>query len=301
MWNYSEKVMDHFLNPRNVGELPDADGVGEVGSMACGDALRLSFRLAADGRIAEARFQTFGCGSAIASSSILTEMIRGLTLEEASRVTNEDIARELGGLPREKMHCSVMGREALEAAMLDYYRRQGREVPCHLLVGTSLLCHCYQVTKETVREAIERHGLETIEDVTNHTKAGGGCGDCHHDIADLLRECADHRAAAPAAAGGHLVDLAPLAPARAQGPEHDPADAGLVARIADLLQAEIAPALRGDGGDIEFVRYRDRRVYVRLTGSCAACRSSAVTIAGLVEPRLREFVDPHLTVVEVDR
>lgn len=301
MWNYSEKVMDHFLNPRNVGELPDADGVGEVGSMACGDALRLSFRIGTDGRIEAAKFQTFGCGSAIASSSILTEMIRGLTLEEASRVTNEDIARELGGLPREKMHCSVMGREALEAAMLDYYRRQGREVPCHLLVGTSLLCHCYQVTKETVREAIERHGLETVEDVTHHTKAGGGCGDCHHEIADLLREFADRPSPAPATAGGRLVELAPLAAGRAPGPEHDPADAALVARIAEMLQAEIAPALRGDGGDIEFVRYRDRRVYVRLTGNCAACRSSAVTIGGLVEPRLREFVDPQLTVVEVDR
>ncbi len=301
MWNYSDKVMDHFLNPRNVGELPDADGVGEVGSMACGDALRLSFRLAPDGRIAEAKFQTFGCGSAIASSSILTEMIRGLTLEEASRVTNEDIARELGGLPREKMHCSVMGREALEAAMLDYYRRQGREVPCHLLVGTSLLCHCYQVTKETVREAIERHGLESVEDVTHHTKAGGGCGDCHHEIADLLREYADRQAAAPAGAPGRLVELAPLAPRGAPGPDHDPADAEIVGRIADLLEAEIAPALRGDGGDIEFVRYRDLRVHVRLTGNCAACRSSAVTIGGLVEPRLREFVDPRLVVVEVDR
>lgn len=303
MWNYSDKVMDHFLNPRNVGEVENPDGIGEVGSMACGDALRLSFRLDADGRIVEARFQTFGCGSAIASSSILTEMIRGRTLEEASRVTNEDIARELDGLPREKMHCSVMGREALEAAMLDYYRRQGREVPCHLLVGTTMLCHCFQVTKETVREAIERHRLETIEDVTDHTKAGGGCTDCHHEIADLLRECHERLAAAVPAPppSGPLIELAPLPVRAAAVPEHDPADAAIVARIDELLAAEIAPALRNDGGDIEFVRYRDLRVYVRLIGQCAACRSSAVTIAGLVEPRLREFVDHRLSVVEVDR
>jgi NifU-like protein len=302
MWNYSEKVMDHFLNPRNVGEVENPDGVGEVGSMACGDALRLTFRLEPDGRIADAKFQTFGCGSAIASSSMLTEMIRGKTLEEASRVTNEDIARELGGLPREKMHCSVMGREALEAAMLDYYRRQGRDVPCHLLVGSTLLCHCYQVTKETVRDAIERHHLETIEDVTQHTKAGGGCTECHHEIADLLREYQDRAATGVATtAAGPLLELAPLAPRKPAGPEHDPADAAVVARISELLQTEIAPALRGDGGDIEFVRYHDRRVYVRLIGSCAACRSSAVTIEGLVQPRLREFVDPLLTVVEVGR
>jgi NifU-like protein len=306
MWNYSDKVMDHFLNPRNVGEVDNPDGVGEVGSMACGDALRLTFRLDADGRIAEAKFQTFGCGSAIASSSILTEMIRGKTLEEASRVTNEDIARELDGLPREKMHCSVMGREALEAAMLDHYRRLGKEVPCHLLAGTTLLCHCYQVTKETVREAIERHGLETIEEVTDHTKAGGGCGDCHHEIGDLLRECRERLAAAkePVAATGPLIDLvamAPPPPRRPDGPVHEAVDAAIVARIAELLAVEIAPALRNDGGDIEFVSYRDLRVYVRLTGNCAACRSSAATVSGLVEPRLREFVDPRLSVVEVGR
>jgi NifU-like protein len=303
MWNYSDKVMDHFLNPRNVGEVDNADGVGEVGSMACGDALRLTFRLGEDGCIAEAKFKTFGCGSAIASSSILTEMIRGKTLEEASRVTNEDIASELDGLPREKMHCSVMGREALEAAMLDYYKRQGKEVPCHLLAGTSLLCHCFQVTKETVREAIERHRLDSVEEVTHFTKAGGGCGDCHHEITDLLREFQDRLAAGavPPVTGGALIELAPLAAPSAASPEYAPADAAIVARITELLGTEIAPALRADGGDIEFVRYADLRVHVRLTGSCAACRSSSVTISGLVEPRLREFIDPRLVVVEVGR
>jgi len=308
MWKYSETVFDHFMNPRNVGEVEEPDGVGEVGSMACGDALRLTFKLDADGRIAEARFQTFGCGSAIASSSMLTEMIKGRTLEEAARITNEDIARELGGLPREKMHCSVMGREALEAAMIDYYKRLGRGVPCDLLHQETLLCHCYQVTKDTVRDAIMTHRLEEIEDVTNYTKAGGGCGDCHHEIADLIRECwekihADEAAARPA---GRLQDLAPLAapaPAAAPAavaPEGEGPDAAMIARIRSALAEDIAPALRNDGGDIEFVRYRDHRVYVRLTGTCAACRASDATIKGWVEAQLREFVDTALEVIEVN-
>ncbi len=302
MWNYSEKVFDHFMNPRNVGEIEDPDGVGEVGSMACGDALRLSFKLDDEGRIADARFQTFGCGSAIASSSVLTEMIKGKTLEEAALITNEDIAGELDGLPREKMHCSVMGREALEAAMIDHYKRLGRGVPCHLIHQATLLCHCFQVTKDTVREAIYNHRLQDIEDVTNFTKAGGGCGECHHEISDMLRECWDkiERGEAPAPKQeGELVQLGDMA--STSSVEHGLADKDIVARIQELLANDISVALRNDGGDIEFVRFNESKVYVRLTGACAACKASDATIKGYVEAQLREFVSEDLEVIEVDK
>jgi len=302
MWNYSDKVFDHFMNPRNVGEVTDPDGVGEVGSMACGDALRLSFKLDADGKIADAKFQTFGCGSAIASSSVLTEMIKGKSLAEAAKITNEDIAEELDGLPREKMHCSVMGREALEAAMIDHYKRLGRGVPCDLLHRETILCHCFQVSKDTVRQAIFDHRLKEIEDVTNFTKAGGGCTDCHHDISDLIRECWDEieRGVAPEAKG--LVQLEelggspPAVGSEVGGSVTDPR----VERIKEVLENDISPALRNDGGDIEFVRCADDKVFVRLTGNCAACRVSDVTIKGYVEAQLREFVDDKLEVIEVN-
>jgi NifU-like protein len=207
------------------------------------------------------------------------------------------------------MHCSVMGREALEAAMVDYFKRQGRDVPCDLLQTSRVLCHCFQVSKETVREAIMTHRLAEIEDVTNFTKAGGGCTDCHHEIGDILRECwaeLGAEAAAPAAgstqaprpAGGGPVELAPL-PARPVV-AHDPADGEIVTRIQRLLDDEIATALGNDGGGIEFVRYADKRVYVRLTGTCAACRKSDTTIEGVVEDKLRELVDDSLRVIEVD-
>ena len=283
MWNYSDKVLDHFMNPRNVGEVENPDGVGEVGSMACGDALRFSFRLDEEGRIAEAKFQTFGCGSAIASSSILTEMVVGMTLDEAGRITNQDIAEALGGLPREKMHCSVMGREALEAAMLDHYKRLGRGVPCTLIDQDPELCHCYQVKTSTVREAILRHGLETVEDVTNHTKAGGGCTSCHPEIEALIAECR---------AGTQVPAAAPPAPA---------ADDPRLERVRDLVEHDIARALRTDGGDIELVRIEGDEVYVRLVGACASCPSSQATIKGWVEGQLREHVDSALVVIEVKK
>jgi len=288
MWNYSEKVMDHFMNPRNVGEVENPDGVGEVGSMACGDALRLTFRLDEEGRLAEVKFQTFGCGSAIASSSILTEMVMGKTLEEAAMITNEDIAKELDGLPREKMHCSVMGREALEAAMIDHFKRLGRNVPCHMLSQSVMICHCYSVTKDTIREAVEQNNLQTVEDVTNYTKAGGGCGDCHHDIEHIIEEVKQVKAGA-----GDLIQLGEMDVSRAG------ADRELVKQIEDLLNNDIAVALRNDGGGIELVRYNDSKVFVRLTGACAACRAADVTIKDYVEKELREHVREDLTVIEV--
>ena len=121
---YSDKVMDHFTNPRNVGELSDANGVGEIGNAKCGDIMKMYIRVE-DGRIADVKFKTFGCGSAIATSSIATEMIMGKTIEEALQLSNKAVVEALDGLPANKIHCSVLAEQSIKAAIADYYRRQG--------------------------------------------------------------------------------------------------------------------------------------------------------------------------------
>ena len=185
MWEYSEKVKDHFFHPRNVGDMPNPDAVGEVGSLACGDALKLYLKVDPDtDKIVDARFQTFGCGSAIASSSALTEMIKGKTIDEALKITNKDIAEFLGGLPEEKMHCSVMGRDAFHAAVACY---RGEPAPREQLEG-NLVCECFGVTDEQIRKEVRENNLTTIEQVTHYTKAGGGCGLCHDKIEEIIAE-----------------------------------------------------------------------------------------------------------------
>lgn len=120
---YSEKVMDHFLHPRNIGEIPDASGIGNVGNPVCGDIMRLYIKVE-NGRIVDAKFKTFGCGAAISTSSMVTEMVKGKTLDEAMEITNKAVAEALGGLPAIKMHCSVLAEEALKSAIEDYQKKQ---------------------------------------------------------------------------------------------------------------------------------------------------------------------------------
>ena len=121
---YSEKVMDHFRNPRNVGAIVDADGVGEVGNAVCGDIMKIYLKIEKD-IVADVKFETFGCGSAIASSSMATELIKGKPLEQVLQLTNQAVTEALGGLPAHKLHCSVLAQEAIRAAVKDYYDRQG--------------------------------------------------------------------------------------------------------------------------------------------------------------------------------
>ena len=185
MWNYTEKVMDHFMNPRNVGEIDNPDGKGEVGNAACGDALRLTFKLDKDGRIADVKFKTFGCASAIASSSVLTEMVKGMTLEEAEKVTNQDIVKRLGELPEAKMHCSVMGMEALQAAIADY---RGEPNPFERMEDHEgkIVCKCFGVTDIKILRVAKENNLHQASEITNYCKAGGACGACLGQIQRLL-------------------------------------------------------------------------------------------------------------------
>jgi len=125
---YSDKVMDHFTNPRNVGEIPDASGVGSVGNPICGDVMRMYLKIE-NGIIVDAKFKTFGCGAAIATSSMVTEMVKNKTIAEALKISNKAVAEALGGLPAVKMHCSVLGEEALKSAIADYYKKQGKDAP----------------------------------------------------------------------------------------------------------------------------------------------------------------------------
>jgi len=282
VWEYTDKVKEHFLNPRNVGKLDDANAVGEVGSLACGDALKLYLKIDEAGVIQDARFQTFGCASAIASSSVLTELLKGKTVDEAKSITNKDIAGFLGGLPKEKMHCSVMGQEALEAALKNYW---GERFVAPQADG-ELICRCFGVTDEQIRRAISENDLKTAEEVTNFTKAGGGCGECILDIERLIMEVRGEKE--PAEGAVPVRDKTPKRLTNIQRMQ-------LVSKVID---EEIRPSLRKDGGDIELVDIDGPTVVVSLRGACVGCPSAQLTLKQLVERRLRETVEPDIVIKE---
>jgi len=276
MWDYTPKVKEHFMNPRNVGEIEHANAVGEVGSLACGDALKLTLSVDETGRITDARFKTFGCASAIASSSALTEMVKGLTLDEAEKISNEDIADFLGGLPKEKMHCSVMGREALEAAIANY---RGLTLP---MAEGEVVCECFGVTDLEIKRAIQESNLRSVEEITNFTKAGGGCGKCHERLEQILRDVWQDAAARTATE-----------------PKKKLTNLQKIRLIEEVLEREIRPALQRDNGDIELVDVDGDCVLVSLRGACVSCAASQATLKEYVEKKLREQVTSSIIVEEV--
>ncbi|MEI3268672.1 MAG: iron-sulfur cluster assembly scaffold protein [Candidatus Gastranaerophilaceae bacterium] len=276
MWEYSEKVLEHYRHPRNVGKIDNADLIGEAGSLACGDSLKLYIKL--DGNIIkDAKFQTFGCGSAVASSSILTEMIIGKTLEEAKKITNKDIADELGGLPQEKMHCSVMGQEALEDALKKYYGKEEIEKEAGLSQnGDKIVCTCFNVTENQIWEAIKVNGLKTVEEVTNYTKAGGACGRCKGVIKDIIETYLRKEGQAPVMTAAQKI-----------------------LKIGRVIDQQISPQLQKDGGDIELIDVEGNKVKVKLTGMCSGCKNATMTLKAFVESVLKDKVDSSLEVEQV--
>ena len=277
MWNYTEAVHDHFLRPHNVGPLEGANAIGEVGSLTCGDALKLYLKINDQHIIEDASFETFGCASAIASSSVLTDMVKGMSVEDALKITNKDITNALGGLPKQKMHCSVMGQEALEAAIRQW---KGEPPVPHAHEEGKLVCKCFGITDAQIIRAITENGLKTVEEITNYTKAGGACGECLDEIAEILAGQLKQKP---------LVELKP---------KPRLTNVQRMQLVLKTIDEEIRPQLASDGGDIELVDVDGLRIVVALKGRCAHCRSSEVTIRDLVQRLLREHVEADIVVEE---
>ena len=291
MWDYTKEVMDHFLHPRNMGEIPDADAIGEVGNITCGDALKLYLKLDEDKeRVVDVKFQTFGCASAIASASALTELVKGRTVAEVEKITNDTIAEFLGTLPEEKMHCSVMGMEALEAA-LGSLRGEGdgkAPGPHHDHEDWDpegldrTVCACFSVTERQIRNVVKGNALTTVDQVTHYCKAGGGCGGCKGEIQKIL----DDINGGAIQAGSEPRGEAELTPFQR------------IMKINEVVDTVIRPGLQADNGDMEIVDISGTAVKVKLRGACAGCPGAHITLKRWVETKLREAVDPAIVVEE---
>jgi NifU-like protein len=323
MWDYSDKVKDYFFNPKNAGVLANANAVGEVGAISCGDALKLMLNVDPETNIIrEAKFQTFGCGSAIASSSALTEMIIGMTVDEALSLSNQGIADFLGGLPPEKMHCSVMGYEALQSAIANYRGEVWKDDH----EEGALICKCFGVDEGMIERAIKMNKLTTVEQVTDYTKAGGGCLTCFDKLEDILAKAnaemaaegilAEHEAycvgtadameikakakAAKAAKAAAAAGTSPIAPTSPLPPPSSGMTNLQKIRLIEETIEELRPYLRKDGGDCELVDVEGSNVLVNLSGACIGCQMASVTVSGIQE-RLMAKLGISLRVVPVGR
>ena len=287
-WNYSEKTTELFMAAvqgkpgTHLGEIEDPDGLGEHGSIACGDALRFTFRVErhpddpTKDRITDARYLTFGCTSAIAASEALCAIIEegNYTPIEALKITNEDIVSYLDGLPQAKIHCSVMGAEALEAAVFNWAQKRGVELQ-ELGIDIRhdeqeegrLVCTCFGLTEPYIERKIEELELKTIPEITNAIKAGGACMSCHHNpggLQDILNKVWGQQPTA-----FKELPILPTAREPKAQPPREMSPFKFAKLVEHVLEERVRPQLAKDGGDLEVVDIKDQLVYVALTGACS--------------------------------
>ena len=321
-WEYSEKTKQLFMDAvhgkpgTHLGEIEDPDGFGEHGSIACGDAMRFTFRVErhptdpTQDVITEARYLTFGCTSAIAASEALCTLIEqgGYTPIEALKISNKDIVDFLGGLPQQKIHCSVMGAEALEAAVFNWAQKRGVDleklgVDIHADEQEEgrIVCKCFSLTEPYIRRKIEELNLRTIPEITNAIKAGGACMSCHHvpgGLQDLLTRSG---ARAAGNCGSIRAEVEPppqaLRPARAAASPVSPYQ--FSKKVEKTIEEDVRPMLaprrrrRGDR------RHQGHLVFCRLAGACAGCAGAGQTLKLMVEKTLKDLVDERIRVIEV--
>ena len=312
-WEYSEKTRQIFMDAvhgkpgTHLGEVDNADGFGEHGSIVCGDSMRFTFRVLQHPTdplqdvITEARYLTFGCTSAIAASEALCTLIEQgrFTPIGALRITNQDIVKFLEGLPAQKIHCSVMGAEALEAAVFNWAQKRGVDLEkagVHLKDKGEdegrIVCKCFSLTEPYIRRKIKELNLRTIADITGAIKAGGACGACHHapgGLQDLLDETW----------GTKSAPLPPAETPSAPPPANELSPVQLYKKIEKAIDEAVRPSLQHDGGDIEVVDVKDYLVYCRLSGACAGCPGANATLKMMVERALKEIVDERLRVIAI--
>ncbi len=317
-WEYSEKTKQLFMDAvhgkpgTHLGEIEDPDGFGEHGSIACGDSMRFTFRVERHPTdptkdvITDARYLTFGCTSAIAASEALCSMIEQgrYTPISALKITNHDIVEFLEGLPRQKIHCSVMGAEALEAAVFNWAQRRGVDLKD---LGVDIhedeqdegriVCKCFSMSEPYLRRKIKELNLRTITEITGAVKAGGACMSCHHAPGGLQDLLDDIWGTDPKML--RIVSKIDLPePVEADGrPKLSPYQ--FSKKIEGAMDQYVRPMLRRDGGDVEIVDIKDMLIYCRLGGACAGCAGAGQTLRMLVEQTLKDMVDERVRVIAV--
>jgi NifU-like protein len=316
-WEYSEKTKQLFMDAvqgkpgTHLGEIENADGMGEHGSIACGDAMRFTFRVKrhpsdpTQDIITEAKYLTFGCTSAIASSEALCDIIEkgSYTPITALKIQNSDIVDYLQGLPEQKIHCSVMGAEALEAAVFNWAQRRGVDLK---KLGIDMhdqeteegriVCKCFSLTEPYIKRKIRELNLRTIPQITNAIKAGGGCTSCHHvpgGLQDLLDQVWGGK---DAAAGTGPIPL-PVLPVEVPSAEFSPYQ--FAKKVERVIEEFIRPALRADGGDVEIMDIKGTLVYCTLRGACSNCMGASQTLKMMIERSLKDQVDERIRVIQV--